>query len=152
METIDSKLMHVETGLHAEITRKIIGAGKVVFRELGFGFLEKVYENALAVELIRQGLRVQQQVPIRVYYQGELVGVFEADLLVEGLVIVELKAIETLAKVHEVQLVNYLRATEIEVGLLINFGGTFQVARRLLTNDRKPGLSNPIPNAQKRAM
>lgn len=140
MDLIPPKLIHAEDGLHAEITGQIIGAAKAVFRELGCGFLEKVYENALAVELSHRGLRVHQQVPIQVYYRSQLVGVFDADLLVEGLVIVELKAIEMLARVHEVQLVNYLRATEIEVGLLINFGSHFQVCRRLLTNDRKGAL------------
>jgi GxxExxY protein len=140
MELVPPRIMHVEDGLHAEITGEIIGAAKAVYRELGIGFLEKVYENALVVELTHRGLKVQQQVPIQVYYRGVLVGIFDADLLVEGLVIVELKAIELLGRVHEVQLVNYLRATEVEVGLLINFGSKFQVSRRLLTNDRKGGL------------
>jgi GxxExxY protein len=140
MEQASSKLVNTQEGLHAEITGEIIGAANAVFRELGIGFLEKVYENALAVELTNRGLRVQQQVPIQVFYKGTLVGIFDADLLVEGLVIVELKAIEMLGRIHEVQLVNYLRATEIEVGLLINFGSQFQVTRRLLTNDRKGGL------------
>ena len=140
MERETPKLAHPQDGLHAEITGVIIGAAKAVFRELGVGFLEKVYENALVVELTQRGLRVQQQVPIQVYYRGVLVGIFDADLLVEDLVIVELKAIEMLGRIHEVQLVNYLRATQVEVGLLINFGGQFQVTRRLLTNDRKEGL------------
>lgn len=102
-----------------------------------------MYENALAVELRSLGLTVEQQVPVHVYYQGVLVGRFDADLLVEGVVIVELKAIEVLAKIHEVQLVNYLRATRIEVGLLLNFGAKFEVCRRIFTNDRKTGVTEP---------
>ncbi len=124
-------------GLHADLTHKIIGAAKRVYRVLGQGFLEKVYQNALVVELRRMGLSAETSVPIEVYYLGELVGVYEADVLVEAAVIVELKAIEALAIIHEVQLVNYLRATRIEVGLLFNFGPELQIRRRIFTNDRK---------------
>jgi GxxExxY protein len=108
--------------LHGEITRQIIGAAFEVWKVLSYGFLEKVYENALAEELLRRGLSVQQQFPIDVYYKGVLVGKYTADLLVEGKVIVEIKAEKVYNPQHEAQLLNYLKATGIKVGLLLNFG------------------------------
>jgi GxxExxY protein len=132
--------MAAETGLHADLTRKIIAAMQRVHRVLGGGFLEKVYENALRIELEDMGLSVEQRRQIDVYYRGRLVGVYEADLIVEGLVIIELKAVEALVEAHEVQLVNYLRATRIEVGLLVNFGTRLDIRRRIFTNDRKPPI------------
>lgn len=127
----------MERGLHADLTRQITGAVQRVHRALGAGVLEKVYENALAIELRECGLEFAQQVPIDVYYRGQLVGIYQADLVVNGLVIVELKAVEQLVEAHEIQLVNYLRATQMEVGLLINFGTKLEVKRRIYTNDRK---------------
>jgi GxxExxY protein len=122
---------------HEEITRAILKAFYKVYNTLGYGFLEKVYENALAHELTRAGLAVQQQMPIRVYYDGLSVGDYFADLVVEGKIIVELKAAEALRPEHEAQLLNYLKATEIEVGLLLNFGPEPTFARKIFTNDRK---------------
>ena len=107
---------------HSGITEKIIGAAYDVYNELGFGFLEKVYENALAIELKRKGLRFAQQKPIKIFYREMLVGDYTADLVVDDKVVVELKAVNKLDKIHEVQLVNYLKALKVEVGLLINFG------------------------------
>lgn len=108
--------------LHGEITYQIIGAAFEVWRVLGYGFLEKVYENALVEELRQRGLGVEQQFPIDVYYKDVLIGQYIADLLVEGKVIVELKAEKTYNPQHEAQLLNYLKATGIKVGLLLNFG------------------------------
>lgn len=122
---------------HADTTEQIIGAFYHVYNTLGYGFLEKVYENAMAIELRKRGLNVVQQVPIKVYYDGHLVGEYFADLLVEGKVIVELKAVEALAAEHEAQLLNYLKATEIEVGLLLNFGPKPQVRRKIYETARK---------------
>src|SRR5262245_6608820 len=108
---------------HAHVTDKILRAFfKKVYYRLGYGFLEKVYENALAGELRRMGLKVDQQVKIPVFYEGEVVGEYFADLLVEGLVLVELKAARQILDEHEAQLLNYLRAPPYEVGLLLNFG------------------------------
>ena len=104
-----------------EITYAINGAVFEVNRILGPGFLEKVYEKALLIELKRRGLNAGSQVPIRVFYKDNTVGEYIADLLVEGKVIVELKTVEKLDKVHEAQLLNYLKATGIQVGLLVNF-------------------------------
>lgn len=123
--------------LHNDLTKKIIRAYYNVYNELGHGFLEKVYENAMLVELRRLGLSVVQQQSIKVYYQEELVGNYFADLLIEGKVIVELKAAEGLSEAHEAQLINYLKATEIEVGLLFNFGLEPKVVRKIFENNLK---------------
>ena len=96
----------------------------------GVGFWRRLYENALRLELERQGLQVAQQAPIKVWYAGHIVGDYYADLWVEGKVIVELKAALNLCKEHEIQLVNYLTATNIEIGLLVNFGPSVQVKRK----------------------
>ena len=113
-----------------ELTEKVIGCAYRVHNELGTGFLEKVYENALRIELAEAGLAANQQHPIPVTYHGQLVGDFYADLLMDGQLIVELKAVQNLAKEHEVQLVNYLTATGIDNGLLINFGASVEVKRK----------------------
>lgn len=126
---------------HAEITQAIIGAFYAVYNELGYGFAEKVYENALALELAKSGHTVQQQAPLRVHYSGQVVGEFFADLLVDDAVIAELKAVTMLTKAHEAQLLNYLKATRMEVGLLLNFGPKAEVKRRILDNARKGSLS-----------
>ena len=107
-----------------------------MYNTLGHGFLEKIYENALAIELKKQGLSIVQQVPIKVYYDDELVGEYYADLLVSDSVIVELKAVEALADEHHAQLLNYLKATEISVGLLLNFGPESEVRRKVFETAR----------------
>ena len=113
-----------------ELTEKVIGCAYQVHNTLGAGFLEKVYENALCIELAGQGLRVRQQEPVKVLYGGRIVGDHVVDLLVEDRLIVEIKAVSQLVQQHEVQLVNYLAATGLDVGLLINFGGSVQVKRK----------------------
>lgn len=120
--------------IHRELTSKIISCFYKVYNTLGYGFLERVYENAMRVELERQGLAVAAQVPIRVYYEGVVVGDYVADLCVENAVIVELKAASKLEKAHEAQLMNYLRATGMEVGLLLNFGPKAEFLRRIYTS------------------
>ena len=125
--------------LHEEITSKIIKAFYTVYNTLGYGFLEKVYENALVHELAKQGLNVGQQIPIQVYYDGMIVGEYFADLLVEGCVILELKAAECISDQNEAQLLNYLRATHVEVGLILNFGPEAKFSRKIFTLDRKEG-------------
>lgn len=123
---------------HREITDKILHVFyKVVYPQLGYGFLEKVYENAMAIALAAMGLKVQQQVKIAVYFQEQVVGEYFADLLVEDVVIVELKAVSRLLAEHEAQLLNYLRATTYEVGLLLNFGPKPQFIRKAFDNSRK---------------
>ena len=122
---------------YKDLTEKIIGAAYAVYNTLGWGFLEKVYENALVIELRKICFKVVQQAPINVYYDGVVVGEYLADPLVEDKVIVELKAIKALSEVHEVQLVNYLAATPIEVGLLLNFGEELEIKRKVFDNERK---------------
>ncbi len=123
---------------HSDITQQIIGAFYKVYNTLGYGFLEKVYENALAIELKQHGLSVVQQVPIKVYYNGQSVGKYYTDLLVEDKVIVELKTVETLTDEHYAQLLNYLKATKIEVGLILNFGpGKPEVRRKVFETARR---------------
>jgi GxxExxY protein len=104
-----------------ELTYQINGAVYEVNKVLGAGFLEKVYENALLVELRKRGLKAESQLPISVKYKGEVVGDYFADIVVDGQVILEIKAIESLSKIHEAQLLNYLKATGYKVGLLVNF-------------------------------
>ena len=119
------------------LTRRIIACAYRVHNELGPGFLEKVYENALRIELAEEGLSVEQQPPVPVSYRGQMVGDFYADLIVEGRVIVELKAVQNMGKEHEVQLVNYLTATGVDDGLLINFGGSVEVRRKFREYKRR---------------
>jgi GxxExxY protein len=119
---------------HSDLTEKIIKAFYKVYNTLGFGFLEKVYENAMFIELRNMGLFVEKQRRVKVFYEGNLVGDYCADLAVEEKVIVELKAAEALCEDHEFQLINYLKATEIEVGLLLNFGKKPEFRRKIFTN------------------
>jgi len=126
------------------LTEKIIGCAYTVHNTLGPGFLEKVYENALRIELQKLGLSVKQQEPIEVVYDGQVVGEYYADLWVEDRVVIELKAIQMLAKQHEVQLVNYLTATSINSGLLLNFGPSVQVKRKFREYKPKGSLIDSI--------
>ena len=122
---------------HAEITDKIIAAFYKVYNTLGYGFLEKVYENAMVIELRKQGLEVTAQAPVTVLYEAEVVGEYFADLLVANAVIVELKAAKDLCDEHDAQLLNYLKAAPHEVGLLLNFGPQPQFKRKAFENTRK---------------
>ena len=117
---------------HKELTAKIIDCAYKVHRELGFGFLESVYENALAIELTKAGLKSEREKRIQVYYDGKVVGEFVADILVEEKVIPELKSVSQIHPAHEAQLINYLKATGIKVGLLINFGEKVEIKRKVL--------------------
>ena len=113
-----------------DLTRTVIGCAYKVHNVLGSGFLEKVYENALKVELARRGIAARQQVKLPVWYEGHRVGLYFPDLWIEEQLIIELKAALALAPEHELKLVNYLTATGIDNGLLINFGKTVQVKRK----------------------
>ena len=128
-------------GKYADLTKKIIGAFFKVYNKLGYGFSEKVYENALALELGKLGLRVEQQKPIVVYYDDQVVGEYFADIVVNGIVIIELKAVRKFLEAHEAQLLNYLKATTVEVGLLLNFGPKAEFKRKVYDNDRKGSLA-----------
>ena len=131
--------------LHTKITDKIIKAAYKVHKTLGFGFLEKVYENALAIELRRMGLKAEQQKPLTVWYEGEVVGEYFIDMLVEEKVIVELKAVKKLLDIHEIQVLNYLKGCQLEVGLLLNFSESLKIKRKYLqfqSNSEKSGAKN----------
>lgn len=125
---------------HQDVTQQIVDAFYAVYNSLGYGFLERVYENSMAIELQARGLKAQQQAPIQVYYRGEVVGEYFADLLIEDKIIVELKAVASLLPIHEAQLLNYLKATPFEVGLLLNFGPLATKKRKIFDNARKPNL------------
>ena len=126
--------LNKENYMQSELTEQVIQMFYKVYNALGYGFLEKVYENAMFHELTLAGLQVKRQQPITVFYDGVEVGSYYADLIVEGLVIVELKAAEGICEEHECQLINYLKATDMEVGLLLNFGKKPQVKRKVHSN------------------
>jgi len=123
--------------LHGKITDKVLKAFYNVYNKMGYGFAEKVYENSMYIELQKMGLKCEKQKRISVYYDDELVGDYYADIMVEDLIILELKAASALCPEHEAQLLNYLCATDVEVGFLFNFGEKPQFKRGLFTNDRK---------------
>jgi GxxExxY protein len=124
-------------GKHSELTESILSVFYRVYRILGYGFNESVYENSLAIELVKLGFKIDQQYGIEVFYEGRKVGVYFADLIVNDVVIIEMKAVKQLVDEHEAQLLNYLKATRIEVGLLLNFGPRPEVRRRVYDNERK---------------
>ena len=128
-------------GRHSELTGKILGAFFQVQKELGFGFSEKVYEGALEILLLELGMSVARQQDINVFYHGKIVGEYKADLIVNGIVLLELKSVDKLIDAYEAQLLNYLKATEIEIGLLLNFGREAEFRRKIYDNPRKGSLS-----------
>lgn len=132
--------------LYQELTDKVIGCCYKVYNVLGYGFLESVYEKALLIELNKTNLNAKAQQEVLVHYDGQIVGEFKTDILAEDVVIVELKSVRMLAKVHEVQLVNYLAATQKDVGLLVNFGEkSVQVKRKVRDiNHYKNNPVNPV--------
>ncbi len=129
--------------LHQELTGDILNCFYAVHKSMGIGFAEKVYENSLFVELEETGHKCKRQQPISVYYKGRLVGEYFADLVVDDLVIIELKAAECIVSEHEAQLINYLKATKYEVGMLLNFGKDAKFKRKVLSNSNKPHLDFP---------
>ena len=116
--------------MNDKLTEQVIGAAYQVHNDLGFGFLESVYENALSIELNKLNIQFETQAPVKVFYNSQVVGDFVCDLLVEKRLILELKSVTQLATAHEVQLVNYLNATKIDIGLLVNFGPSKVDVRR----------------------
>jgi GxxExxY protein len=129
--------------LHENTTNVIIGAFYSVYNELGYGFLESVYEKSLVITLNEAGLKVEQQKPLPVRFRDHMVGEYYADLVVHDAVILDLKSCRTVDRSHEAQLLHYLKATEIEVGLLLNFGERPQFRRLLFDNSRKKIRGNP---------
>lgn len=130
--------------LFKEETDEIIHTFYDVYNTLGYGFLERVYQNALFYELAVRGFECTPNQKINVYYKSKLVGEYYADILVNGRILLELKAVEQLCLDHELQLINYLKATSLEVGLLLNFGEKPQVKRKIFTNDIKSNLWSSV--------
>lgn len=131
--------------IEEELTGQIIKIFYKVYNALGYGFLEQIYHNAMILELAACKLKVESEKPIAVFYEGRIVGSFACDLIVEGKTILELKAAETIHEAHEAQLTNYLRATEIEIGLLLNFGRKPEFKRKYFSNkNKKLGDSEPL--------
>ncbi len=126
MDTNDKKVVY------KELSYKIVGLAMEVHKKLGYGFLEKVYENAMMIELKKEGISAISQFPVRVSYEGEVIGEYYADIMVDDKVIVEIKATKRLVEENEAQLLNYLKAAGLGVGLIINFGPSVQVKRMVL--------------------
>ena len=122
---------------HKEITNKIINIFYMVYNQLGYGFLEKIYENAMIMEFRKAGIFAVPQAPISVYYDDSVIGEYFADIIVDDVVIVEIKALKSLVPENEAQLLNYLKATNKEVGLLLNFGPKPEIRRKVFDNFRK---------------
>jgi GxxExxY protein len=134
---------------HSQVTGRILEVFYDVYNELGFGFLESVYEKAMAIALTAAGLRVERQVVVEVWFRGQVVGDFRADEIVEEVVMLELKSARAIEPAHEAQLLNYLKATKLEVGLILNFGPKPEFRRLAFANERKRALvrihPRPIP-------
>jgi GxxExxY protein len=133
---IDSKYKH------SELTDLIIAVFYEVYNELGFGFLESVYRKSLCLALLQKGVSVEQEVPVAVFFRGQNVGDFRADLVVNRTILLELKTAEQIIAAHASQVLNYLRSTDLELGLILNFGPKPQVRRLLLDNSRKHAKSH----------
>jgi GxxExxY protein len=133
---------------HSEVTQGIIAVFFEVYNELGAGFLESVYVESLAIALSQAGLSVEREKPLTVHFRGRVVGKFRADLVVGDVVLIEAKACPKLNSLHEAQTLNYLRATSLEVALLLNFGSRPQFRRLLFDNPRKIYRSNSAPEAK----
>ena len=126
--------------LYKDLTDKIISCFYQVYNDLGYGFLERVYQNALYFALMDEGIKCEAEKPIKVYHNGRVVGDYRADLVIEDCIILELKACEELNPAHEAQLINYLKATDIEVGYVLNFGKSAKFSRKVYSNKRKNSL------------
>ncbi|MBL8867102.1 MAG: GxxExxY protein [Planctomycetia bacterium] len=142
----DQKNTDSEEYPHAELTGRVIGVFYDVYNELEFGFAEEVYHQAMVLALREAGFKIESKAKIPVYFRGRPIANYEADILVEGLVILELKATNALDPAHEAQLLNYLRATDMELGLLLNFGSKPVVRRRIFDNERKRSRGQPDSN------
>ena len=128
-------------GKHSDLTGKVLGAFFQIHKEMGFGFSEKVYESTLEVLLRELGMVPERQKEILVYYHGQVVGEYKADMIVNEAVLLEIKSVEKLIEAHDAQLLNYLKSTEFEVGPLLNFGRQAEFHRKIYDNSRKGSLS-----------
>lgn len=135
--------------LEEQLTGRIIKVFYKVYNVLGHGFIESIYHNSMILELVDQGFSVETEKPIKVFYGGRIVGSFSADLLIDSKILIELKAKESIHPAHEAQLTNYLRATEIELGLLFNFGRKPEFKRKYFSNENK--VSDPTDGVEEKS-
>ncbi|WP_188220570.1 GxxExxY protein [Flavobacterium pokkalii] len=135
----------IKTFPHSDLTKTIIGVFYNVYNELGYGFLEKVYHNSMIIELKSRGFEIKSQKKLNVFYKNEIVGEYIPDIIVNHSVIIELKCVEYMTDTHECQLLNYLKATDCEVGLLLNFGKDPQFIRKIFTNEYKKHYKKQEP-------
>ncbi len=133
-------------GEHAQLTERIIAVFYAVANELGFGFVESVYRRSMAIALRQAGLKAQEEAPVRVLFRGQDVGTYYADIVVEDLIILELKSAEEITKTYELQLLHYLRSSNMEVGLVLAFGQRAKFRRVVMSNDRKSPNRLPGPS------
>jgi GxxExxY protein len=128
-------------GKHSDLSDKIIKVFYDIHNELGYGFSEKIYQKAFGIALRQIGLKVDEQVPIKVYFRGQEIGEYFADMIVNDVILLELKVVAHIIEEHEAQLLNYLKSTEIEVGYVMNFGKSAEFKRKVFDNDRKGSLT-----------
>jgi GxxExxY protein len=128
-------------GKHADLSERILNIFFTVHRELGYGFSEKVYERSLAIALREAGFKVEEQIPLKVFYHGQMVGEYITDMMINNLILLELKAATQIAAEHEAQLLSYLKASDIEVGYVLNFGQSATFKRRVFDNERKGAMN-----------
>ncbi len=141
MQKFDSGQKRMFEGKHSDLSDKIIKVFYEIYNELGFGFNEKIYQKAFGIALRQIGLKVEEQMPIKVYFRGQEIGEYFADIVVNDAILIELKAVSQMLEEHEAQLLNYLKSTKIEVGYVMNFGKSATFKRKVLDNDRKGSLS-----------
>lgn len=146
-DSTDQRSINVKQGKHDALTERIIGVFYDVYNELGYGFLESVYREAMRVALVQGGMKVDVEVPVPASFRGNVVGVFRADLVVDDAVLLELKTCDQLARQHESQTMHYLRATPIEVALLMNFGPAPRFKRFVLDNELKKQRHRSVESA-----
>ncbi|MFN3491475.1 MAG: GxxExxY protein [Anaerolineales bacterium] len=141
MKNFGSGQKKVFEGKHSELSEKIIKVFYEIHNELGYGFSEKIYQKAFAIALRQIGLKVEEQIPIKVYFRNQEIGEYFADMIINDVIMIELKAVKEIIDEHEAQLLNYLKSTRIEVGYVMNFGKSATFVRKVFDNDRKGSLS-----------
>lgn len=128
-------------GKHSDLSEKIIKVFYEIHNELGYGFSERIYQKAFGIALRQIGFKIEEQIPIKVYFRGHEIGEYFADMIVNDVILLELKAVGQIVDEHEAQLLNYLKSTKIEVGYVMNFGKSTTFKRKVLDNDRKGSLN-----------
>ncbi len=141
MQQFGSGQKRMFEGKHSDLSDKIIKVFYEIHNELGYGFSERVYQKALGIALRQIGLKVEEQLPIKIYFRGQEIGEYFADMVVNDVILIELKAVGQIVEEHEAQLLNYLKSTKIEVGYVMNFGKSAVFKRKVLDNERKGSLN-----------